>query len=82
MNLPHKDTIFIIHLVIGAAFRSKGMKYWYFISLIAAAAYLFAFLPKLRTQREPIAYWGCFVYLGASAIWWALYGLRHYFGLI
>lgn len=50
------------------------MKYWYFISLIAAAAYLFAFLPKLRTQREPIAYWGCFVYLGASAIWWGFTG--------
>ena len=35
------------------------MKFFYFVSLIASALYLLAFLPKLRTRREPIAYWGC-----------------------
>lgn len=34
------------------------MKFFYFVSLIASALYLLAFLPKLRTRREPIAYWG------------------------
>ncbi len=33
------------------------MKFFYFVSLIASALYLLAFLPKLRTRREPIAYW-------------------------
>lgn len=35
------------------------MKFLYFVALIAAAGYLLAFLPKLRTRREPVAYWGC-----------------------
>ncbi len=54
------------------------MKFFYFVSLIASALYLLAFLPKLRTRREPIAYWGCWTYLVANAIFWAVYGVMHY----
>lgn len=54
------------------------MKFFYFVSLIASALYLLAFLPKLRTRREPIAYWGCWTYLGANAIFWAVYAVMHY----
>ncbi|ELY3982741.1 hypothetical protein SMY34_000778 [Cronobacter muytjensii] len=60
-------------------FRRDGMKFFYFVSLIAAACYLFAFLPRAKSDREPLAYWGCWIYLGASAIYWAIFGLRHYF---
>ncbi|MGF6474487.1 hypothetical protein ABIE06_001300 [Pantoea dispersa] len=45
------------------------MKLLYFVSLIAAAGYLLAFLPKLRTRREPVAYWGCWAYLGLNAVY-------------
>ncbi|EKM0363894.1 hypothetical protein ACRXLK_003290 [Cronobacter turicensis] len=55
------------------------MKFFYFISLIAAASYLFAFLPRAKSDREPLAYWGCWIYLGASALYWAIYGIRDYF---
>jgi len=58
--------------------QEKTMKFFYFVSLIASALYLLAFLPKLRTRREPIAYWGCWTYLGANAIFWAVYGVMHY----
>jgi len=58
--------------------QEKTMKFFYFVSLIASALYLLAFLPKLRTRREPIAYWGCWTYLGANAIFWAFYGVMHY----
>ncbi|WP_312240820.1 hypothetical protein [Pantoea sp.] len=54
------------------------MKFFYFVSLIASAGYLLAFLPKLRTQREPVAYWGCWAYLAANAVFWLIYGMRHY----
>lgn len=33
--------------------QEKTMKFFYFVSLIASALYLLAFLPKLRTRREP-----------------------------
>ena len=55
------------------------MKFFYFVSLIAAAGYLLAFLPKLRTKREPVAYWGCWAYLAANGIYWAIYALHYYF---
>lgn len=54
------------------------MKYLYFVSLIAAAGYMFTFLPKLRTKREPIAYWGCWAYLGINIIYWVVYAFRFY----
>ena len=44
------------------------MKFLYFVALIAAAGYLLAFLPKLRTRREPVAYWGCWAWLGLNAV--------------
>nr|MBA2813933.1 hypothetical protein [Candidatus Pantoea persica] len=52
------------------------MKFFFFVSLIAAAGYLMAFLPKLRTKLEPVAYWGCWSYLTANAVHWSIYGLR------
>lgn len=55
------------------------MKFFFFVSLIATAGYLLAFLPKLRTKREPVAYWGCWAYLAANAVYWSIYGLRFYF---
>ncbi|MEB5971674.1 hypothetical protein ACWXWB_01730 [Pantoea dispersa] len=55
------------------------MKLLYFVSLIAAAGYLLAFLPKLRTRREPVAYWGCWAYLGLNAVYWAIFAFRYYF---
>ena len=54
------------------------MKFFYFVSLIAAVCYLFAFLPRAKSDREPIAWWGCWAYVGASALYWAWYGIRHY----
>ncbi|GGD07329.1 MULTISPECIES: hypothetical protein [Franconibacter] len=54
------------------------MKFFYFVALIAAVCYLFAFLPRAKTDREPIAWWGCWAYVGASALYWAYYGLDHY----
>lgn len=58
--------------------QERIMKFFYFVSLIGSALYLLIFLPKLRTRREPIAYWGSWAYLGANAIFWAVYGLLHY----
>ncbi|SFO50369.1 hypothetical protein SAMN05428971_4248 [Candidatus Pantoea varia] len=58
--------------------QERTMKFFYFVSLIASTLYLLVFLPKLRTRREPIAYWGCWTYLGANAIFWAVYGVMHY----
>lgn len=58
--------------------QERIMKFFYFVSLIGSALYLLIFLPKLRTRREPIAYWGSWVYLGANAIFWAVYGVLHY----
>ncbi|WP_167377154.1 hypothetical protein [Pantoea wallisii] len=55
------------------------MKILYFVSLIASAGYLLAFLPKLRTRREPVAYWGCWAYLSINAIYWVIFALRYYF---
>ncbi|WP_190314939.1 hypothetical protein [Pantoea sp. M_9] len=55
------------------------MKFLYFVALIAAAGYLLAFLPKLRTRREPVAYWGCWAWLGLNAVYWSVYAVRNYF---
>jgi len=58
--------------------QQRTMKFLYFLSLIASAHYLLIFLPRLRTRREPITCWGCWIYLGANAISWAVDGVRHY----
>lgn len=55
------------------------MKFLYFVALIAAAGYLLAFLPKLHTRREPVAYWGCWAWLGLNAVYWSVYAVRNYF---
>ncbi|MGD8106300.1 hypothetical protein ACQE32_06470 [Pantoea sp. FN0302] len=57
------------------------MKIFYFIALIASAFYLFVNLPKEKSKREPVAYWGCWAYLVASAIYWSIFSLRHHFHL-
>jgi len=54
------------------------MKFLYFVSLISSALYILAFLPKLRTRREPVAYWGCWAYLGVNIIYWSVYAFRFY----
>lgn len=57
------------------------MKTLYFIALIAAAFYLFINLPKEKSKRDPVAYWGCWAYLAISALFWSFFSLRHHFHL-